>query len=137
MSNDYGHLHASVRALAAEDAETRIRRIRMDRWIAYARAESALIAFEDLLAFPRRTRMPNLLLVGPTNNGKTMIVEKFRRSHPPVTACDSDNGIASIPVVRVQMPAGPDETRFFGAILDALEPRMGHAAGSPCCRTRQ
>jgi GTPase SAR1 family protein len=25
--------------------------------------------------------MPNLLLVGPSNNGKTMIVEKFRREH--------------------------------------------------------
>jgi predicted ATPase with chaperone activity len=23
--------------------------------------------------------MPNLLLVGPTNNGKAMVVEKFRR----------------------------------------------------------
>lgn len=120
MGSDYGHLHDSVRAFALEDAETRIRRIRMDRWIGYARAESTLLAFEDLLAFPRRTRMPNLLLVGPTNNGKTMIVEKFRRSHPPVAASDSEDGIASVPVVRMQMPAGPDEARFFGGILEAL-----------------
>ncbi|MER9586636.1 TniB family NTP-binding protein [Mesorhizobium sp. M0276] len=70
MSNDYSHLHDSARALADENAETRIRRIRMDRWIAYARAESALVAFEDLLAFPRRTRMPNLLLVGPTTTAR-------------------------------------------------------------------
>ena len=46
----------------------------------YARAEGALSAMEDLLTFPKRTRMPNLLIVGPTNNGKTMIVERFRRS---------------------------------------------------------
>jgi len=25
-----------------------------------------------------------------------------------------------VPVVKMQMPAGPDEGRFFGAILDAL-----------------
>ncbi|WP_312014301.1 TniB family NTP-binding protein [Bradyrhizobium sp. ERR14] len=29
--------------------------------------------------------------VGPTNNGKTMIVEKFRRSHTPVAAIDAED----------------------------------------------
>ena len=75
---------------------------------------------EDLLTFPKRTRMPNLLIVGPTNNGKTMIVEKFRRAHPPDAASDNRGGVACIPVLKIQMPDGPDERRFFGAILDAL-----------------
>jgi hypothetical protein len=75
---------------------------------------------EDLLNFPKRTRMPNLLLVGPTNNGKTMIVEKFRRAHPQTLASQTENGAAHVPVLRVQMPAGPDEPRFFGSILDEL-----------------
>ncbi len=120
MSEAYPHLHASTRSFANEDAQSRIRRIRTDRWIAYARAEAALAAIEDLLTFPKRTRMPNLLLVGPTNNGKTMIVEKFRRAHPTVEAADADGGMAVVCVVKVQMPAGPDEGRLFGAILDAL-----------------
>jgi hypothetical protein len=64
--------------------------------------------------------MPNLLLVGPTNNGKTMIVEKFRRAHPGLDAAGAESGGAIVPVLRVQMPAGSDEGRFFGAILDAL-----------------
>ena len=34
-------------------------------------------------AWPNKQRMPNLLLVGPTNNGKSMIVEKFRRTTRP------------------------------------------------------
>jgi len=25
--------------------------------------------------------MPNVLLIGPTNNGKSMLIEKFRRAH--------------------------------------------------------
>ena len=120
MSGDYAHLHPSVRRFADEDAQSRIRRIRTDRWIGYARAEAVLAALEDLLSFPKRTRMPNLLLVGPTNNGKTMIVEKFRRAHPGTAAPESDDGMALLPVVKVQMPPGPDESRFFGAILDAL-----------------
>lgn len=120
MSGEYPHLHPATRPLADENTESRIRRIRTERWIAYARAQSSLSALEDLLTFPKRTRMPNLLLVGPTNNGKTMIIEKFRRSHLPVDASSTPDGVANIPVLKVQMPAGPDERRFFGAILDAL-----------------
>lgn len=120
MKKDYSHLHASTRTFADQSNEARIRRIRTDRWITYARADAALLAMEDLLTFPKRTRMPNLLLVGPTNNGKTMIVEKFRRAHPPTEASKTEDGAAHIPVLKVQMPPGPDERRFFGAILDAV-----------------
>ncbi|MET4349538.1 TniB family NTP-binding protein [Bradyrhizobium sp. RT9a] len=120
MSNDYAHLRPTTRPFAAEDAGSRIRRIRTDRWIGYARAEAVLAALEDLLSFPKRLRMPNLLLVGPTNNGKTMIVEKFRRTHLANAASEPADGAALIPVLKVQMPSGPDEGRFFGAILEAL-----------------
>lgn len=120
MSNDYAHLRPMTRPFAAEDAGSRIRRIRTDRWIGYARAEAVLAALEDLLSFPKRLRMPNLLLVGPTNNGKTMIVEKFRRTHLANAASEPADGAALIPVLKVQMPSGPDEGRFFGAILEAL-----------------
>jgi hypothetical protein len=120
VSMDYPHLHSATRPFANESGESRIRRIRTDRWITYARAEAALSSIEDLLSFPKRTRMPNLLVVGPTNNGKTMIVEKFRRTHPPTEANATEDGIARVPVLKIQMPPGPDERRFFGAILDAL-----------------
>jgi hypothetical protein len=119
MSDKYAHLRPSTRSFADEDAASRIRRIRTDRWIGYARAEAVLAALEDLLSFPKRLRMPNLLLVGPTNNGKTMIVEKFRRTHLAAGGEPAD-GAVLIPVLKVQMPSGPDEGRFFGAILDAL-----------------
>ena len=120
LSTDYPHLHPSARAWAEEDPASRIRRVRTDRWIGYARAEAALAALDDVLSFPKRTRMPNLLLVGQTNNGKTMIVEKFRRSHLPTPATDTAGGVAHVPVLKIQMPAGPDERRFFGAILEEL-----------------
>jgi hypothetical protein len=120
MSDRYPHLHPSTRQFADEDAPSRIRRIRTDRWIGYARAEAVLAALEDLLTFPKRMRMPNLLLVGPTNNGKTMVVEKFRRTHLATGAGEPAEGAALVPVLKMQMPSGPDEGRFFGAILDAL-----------------
>jgi len=125
VSRDYPHLHESVRVVVTESDESRIRRIRADRWVSYARAEAALAAFEELLSFPKRTRMPNRLLCGPTNNGKSMLLERFRRAHPPVAAGVTPDGVASVPVLKIQMPPGPDERRFFGAILDALSvPRL-------------
>ena len=62
MSGEYPHLHPSTRPFADEDAQSRIRRIRTDRWIGYARAKAVLAALEDLLSFPKRMRMPNHLL---------------------------------------------------------------------------
>jgi Bacterial TniB protein len=120
MTETYVHLLPSVRPWPAEDDEARIRRIQHDRWISYPRAEAAIAAMEALLNHPKRTRMPNLLLVGPTNNGKTMIVEKFRRDHPKVGASTTLNGLASVPVLKIQMPAAPDEAKFFGEVLDEL-----------------
>lgn len=123
MSTDYPHLHESVRStVAAMSDDMRIRRIRADRWIGYGRAEAALSAFETLLSFPKRTRMPNLLLCGATNNGKSMLLEKFARAHPQIGAgvTVTSHAVTSIPVLKIQMPSGPDERRFFGAILDAL-----------------
>lgn len=55
--------------------------------------------------------MPNLLLVGATNNGKTMIVEKFKRGYPRLDPAPGSDGIANISVVKMQMPPAPDERR--------------------------
>lgn len=81
MTEEFSHLFPSSQAVAALSAEERIRRIRADRWINYPRAEQALAKLEALLAFPQRARMPNLLIVGASGMGKTMIVEKFARDH--------------------------------------------------------
>ena len=120
MSDNFAHLLPTVGPIAEESAEARIRRIRTDRWISYARAEAALAALEDLLSFPQRTRMPNLLLVGATNNGKTMIVEKFKRGYPRLDPAPGSDGVANISVVKMQMPPAPDERRFFSAIMESL-----------------
>lgn len=113
---DLDHLHDSARALARLPAEDRVRHVRADRWIGYSRATAALDRLETLYAWPGRQRMPNLLLVGPTNNGKSMIIEKFRRLHPPTSHADREE----IPVLVVQMPSEPSVIRFYVALLAAL-----------------
>lgn len=113
---DPAHLHESVRRIARLPGEERLRYVRADRWIGYTRATEALTQLETLLAWPVKQRMPNLLLIGPTNNGKSMIIEKFRRAHPPVPHEDREE----IPVLVVQMPSDPSVGRFYTALLAAL-----------------
>jgi hypothetical protein len=119
VTSAYAHLLPAVQMLADAPDEVRIRRLRTDRWIGYARAETVLAQMQDLLSFPPRTRMPNLFLVGPTNNGKTMILEKFRRTHRPDEQGTPHNALC-VPVLTLQMPPSPDEHSFFSAILSTL-----------------
>ena len=44
----------------------------------YPRAQQALAMLEDLIVFPQRARMPNLLIVGESGMGKTMIKREVR-----------------------------------------------------------
>lgn len=113
---DLSHLHASAQVLARLPGPERIQRIRADRWIGYPRAVEALVRLETLLEWPAKQRMPNLLLVGPTNNGKSMIIEKFQRRHPAVPGPEREQ----IPVLSVQMPSDPSVARFYGALMAAM-----------------
>ncbi len=113
---DLSHLHESTRRVARLPAAERLAHARADRWIGYTRAVQAVARLEELLAWPGKQRMPNLLLIGPTNNGKSMIVEKFRRSHPPGSRPDREE----IPVLAVQMPSDPQVSRFYAVLLTAL-----------------
>jgi hypothetical protein len=113
---DLAHLHESARRIARLPDDERLRYVRADRWIGYTRATDALARLETLFAWPTKQRMPNLLLIGPTNNGKSMIVEKFRRAHPPIPHEEREE----IPVLVVQMPSDPSVGRFYTALLAAL-----------------
>jgi hypothetical protein len=115
---DLSHLTPAARAAALLPDDERLRRIRADRWIGYPRALEALGRLEALLEGPPKQRMPNLLIVGPTNNGKSMIVEKFRRSYAQGSgpSCDQE----TLPVVVVQMPSEPSITRFYALLLAGM-----------------
>lgn len=113
---DLSHLIPSMQKIAMLPSTERIQRIRADRWIGYPKAIAAIEKLESLLNWPSKQRMPNLLIVGPTNNGKSMIIEKFRRTHPSIAERDSE----IIPVVSVQMPSEPSIKRFYSALLVAI-----------------
>ncbi len=112
------HLSPSAEKLLALSNEERIERILGERWIGYTRAIKITKRLEDLLKYPKTHRMPNLLIVGRTNNGKTMIVSRFASKHPASDNIEGDE--VNVPVLMIQAPPVPDENRFYNTILDRL-----------------
>ena len=87
-------------------------------WIGYTKAIEIRKTLETLLHYPRMHRMPNLALIGESNNGKTMLLKNFIKKHvvePTPTASKS-----ILPVLMIQMPPKPDENRFYDELLTRL-----------------
>lgn len=112
------HLHPLAQADLELSDEKRIERINSDRWVGYSRAKSILDKMDALFARPRSSRMPGMLIVGGTNQGKTTLLNRFCAKHPVVDRPGAEH--VEMPVVKIQCPPGPDESRFYTALLDAL-----------------
>lgn len=110
------HLHPSAREVLDLPTQERIRCIQSSAWIQYPAASAALNRMEELLAQPRRARMPSLLIVADSNGGKTSILRRFVSLHPYL---EEDDGIEA-PVVLIEAPSQADEKRIFASIVEAL-----------------
>lgn len=118
------HLRPEARVIAMLPCEQRLAHLNLERWIGYTRAHQALTQLETLfIEEPGKIRPQNLLIIGASNNGKTMIAEKFKRMHGQQVSDDGEHEI--IPVVMMQMPAEATPTRFYNALLSALGTPIG------------
>lgn len=113
------HLSDNTR-LFVETASTeeRIEATRKFKWIGYTNATQILKKMEDCLNYPKSMRMPNLLVVGDSNNGKTALLTRFDQSH--LAYIDEKTDKLVNPVLMIQAPPEPDEKRFYNAILEKL-----------------
>src|SRR6202050_1541362 len=118
MSASASHANAATAELLGLSAQQRIRAIRSERWVSYPRVQKTLQILEQILDHPRTTRMPSIAIYGDSGMGKTMIMEKFRREHPP--AFDSEAGVERTRVLALQMAGKPGERRLYSQILTAL-----------------
>lgn len=98
--------------------QERIEATKKFKWIGYSAAQNVLNKLEELITYPKSHRMPNLLLVGDSNNGKTAILSKFDQKH--LANINEKNNILECPSLLIQSPPEPDEKRFYNAILEKL-----------------
>jgi len=113
---DYKHLHPDFVGCMALSPEERIAMLDMPRWIGYPRAKEILDSLEGLLNKPKKPRMPNLLIVGDSNNGKTTLVNRFVELHG-VSYVD-ENGDPVRPIVVAEAPSSADEKALYVSILE-------------------
>ena len=73
---------------------------------------------EELFEYPRIERMPNMLIVGASNNGKSNILHRFAEKHKVDENTEGEYSI--IPVVFVEAPKKPDMNDFYNRILEAI-----------------
>ena len=122
---DLAHLVPGARAAALLPDAERLALLRTERWwIAHDRAEAALARLETLLRDgPGQIRPSYLLLAGPSNSGKSWIVERFARAHALPGGEDAER----LPVVAMQMPTEPTVSRFYAALLAHLRAPVARA----------
>jgi hypothetical protein len=118
------HLQPATRILAMQSANKRLASLNVEHWIGYSRAQQILAQLESLIATePNKLRPQNLLIVGPSNNGKTMIAEKFFRAHPAGMSANKE--CENIPVLKIQMPAAATVSKMYTAFMMALGAPVG------------
>jgi len=95
--------------------DERIKKCKEQIWIPYPQALNILDELEELFEHPKKDRMPNLLIVGSTNNGKTTIINQFMSKHPMYL-----DVYTTIPVIKISAPISPSHTALYEKILDEI-----------------
>lgn len=113
----FDHLNPDLVPMLKLPLVERIQYCKTDRWIGYTRATDIMRRIDQLLVYPKSLRMPSVLIVGRSGNGKSSIVERFSSTHPVQM---SGTGGAIVPVLKISMPETPNESEFWSEILWAM-----------------
>lgn len=113
----YKHIVDKFRHIVNLSDEERLCFLDQGRWIGYEVADKLINELVGLLNYPKRLRMPNLLIVGDSNNGKTSIVHRFYTQYGMP---NEKNGDLVMPVLFTNAPASTSDKDLYMAILEAL-----------------
>ena len=121
--NSYEHIHADFRHIVTLSDQERLDFLDQPRWIGYKSAQQIMDTLQGLMHKPTRPRMPNLLLVGDPNNGKTTLIRRFR------DLCGqgyvNDNADPVKPTTLAEAPPSADEKSLYISILERFFTRYG------------
>jgi len=111
------YLLPETRAILDKSKDERIAFSREEKWITYPVAKDIFTKMENLINYPRKTRMPGMLLVGETNNGKTSLIKTFLKRNPAIFSEDWQE-TTQIPVIAIQAPPSPNLSDLYTNILN-------------------
>ncbi len=112
----YEHIHPDFRHVMLLSDQERIEFLDEPRWISYQAAQQIMDTLQGLLHKPVRPRMPNLLLVGDPNNGKTTIVRRFRDLCGQGYVNEDAEPVK--PIILAEAPPSADEKGLYISILE-------------------
>lgn len=115
-TNSYEHIHPDFRHIMGMSDKERIEFMDQPRWIGYKTAQHILDTLQGLMLKPVRPRMPNLLIVGESNNGKTTVVHRFRDLCGQGYVNDESEPVK--PVILAEAPPSADEKGLYISILE-------------------
>ncbi|WP_419771317.1 MAG: TniB family NTP-binding protein [Candidatus Marinarcus sp.] len=127
-------LTKKAQELLLQSDEERIKYILEDRWINYPIAQNILDKLEDIFKYQKnKTRVTSMLVVGSSNNGKTSLLEEFKRRHLNYEIFNEKNedettndftelyDATGIPVLYLQAPTEPSESRLYDNIFSSID----------------
>jgi len=114
--NNYEHIHSDFRHIMALTDNERINFMDEPRWIGHKTTQEILDTLQGLLLKPERPRMPNLLIVGDSNNGKTTIVRRFQDLCGQSYVNDDAEPVK--PIILAEAPPSADEKGLYISILE-------------------
>lgn len=113
---NFNHIHKDFRDIAKLPPQDRIGFMDEPRWIGYQKAKLIMDTLQGLMRKPKRPRMPNLLITGDSNNGKTTIVRRFFDLCGEGYINEDNESIR--PVVLAEAPTSADEKGLYVSILE-------------------
>lgn len=114
-------LTQSTQEVLDKSLEERIQKCNEAVWIPYPKANQIIQEIDSLFYFPQKDRMPNLSIVGGTNNGKTSILNRIYAMHPNFFS----DTTSKFPVIHFSAPLTPSPNALYEKILNYLKMPYG------------
>ena len=116
--NTYTHVFEKFRHIVPLSNEDRILFIDDPRWIGYDKANRTIKVMQSLLNKSKQHRMPNLMIIGDSNNGKTTLINRFSEKFGNEYINDFKESV--VPVVLIQAPPTPSEKELYISLLEKM-----------------
>lgn len=116
LEKQYDYVHEKFRHLVSASNAERIAFLDEPRWVGYGIANNIMDNLVSLMNKPKRPRMPNLLIIGDSNNGKTTLIRRFYDLYGETYIDSYSDGIR--PIILAEAPPSASEKELYISLLE-------------------